>query len=208
MQNKTQKILILGLALMLVSVSPVLAEELNSEKAGMTPDSPFYFMDRFGDMFQSSESLADEKVAEAKVMAEKNKSDAMNKALKHYNKAMEKRAKQAKGDEREAEEIAKQSTNHLTILAKVRAKVSEEAYSGLDTAINNSARNRESALEELGKNAPEKAEQVRNQTRQQIVNAAGEIVQEQIKKGLENLETGQEKVSGESQGVPPQSPKA
>ena len=70
-------------------VSPtVLAQESDddlSEGAGITPDSPFYFLDEFFDRFGDDLSNKEEKVAEIKAMIEEGNFEAAREALEKYN---------------------------------------------------------------------------------------------------------------------------
>lgn len=60
-------------------------EDLNID-AGITPDSPFYFVDEFFDRFGDDLSNREEKIAEINSMIEKGKIEGAREALKNYEK--------------------------------------------------------------------------------------------------------------------------
>ncbi|MBA7493660.1 hypothetical protein ES702_04221 [subsurface metagenome] len=74
----------------------VLAQGVELSDPGLTPDSPFYFLDTLGEkigMFftfgaekkaEKAMQYAEEKLAEAMAMAEKNQTEALEKANKNY----------------------------------------------------------------------------------------------------------------------------
>ncbi|MEK6848852.1 MAG: hypothetical protein AABX65_04435 [Nanoarchaeota archaeon] len=54
------------------------------ESAGITPDSPFYFMDNFFDRFRNDVSVREERIAEVREMIEGGKVEDAKKALARY----------------------------------------------------------------------------------------------------------------------------
>ena len=91
----------LGFALPIIILSFFLgtitfAQETELPSPGLTPDSPFYFLDTLGEkigMFfafgaekKAGKALkyAEEKLAEVKAMAKKNKAEALKKAKQRY----------------------------------------------------------------------------------------------------------------------------
>ncbi|MBI2044071.1 hypothetical protein HYT24_01780 [Candidatus Pacearchaeota archaeon] len=142
------------------------AEELGSP--GITPDSPFYFLDVFFDTFQSPESVADEKAAEVVAMAESQNEVALTKSLEYYEKSITKLQERAQSDENIAEKVADQTTKHLTVLARVLESVPEKARPSIEKAVENSAKGREEAINALTRFNPSKGEQVSQQTSQSI----------------------------------------
>ncbi|MFP4423970.1 MAG: DUF4382 domain-containing protein [Candidatus Woesearchaeota archaeon] len=184
--------------LVLMSFSVTAQPELTDP--GITPDSPFYFMDRMFDGFQSAESLADERAAEMTSMAEENKEKAFEKAREGYDKAMEKREKEAEESEENAEKVARQASNHMAVLAKLREQVPEQARAGIDRAMNESAQGREKALESLKEKNPEKAESVAKATLEEVLANAPEAAKAGLKRALEAQGTKGGAQSGENGG--------
>ncbi len=165
---KKIQLVTISLIMAVILTVPVFAQpELPSP--GITPDSPLYFFDAAFDRFQSAEKVADEKAAEIQAMAEKNHEKGLTKALERYEKAMEKRQIQANESEVEAEEVARQASNHLMVLARVREQVPEQARQGIDRAINESARGREESINALEKKNPEKATAVAEATLEEVM---------------------------------------
>jgi len=155
---------------------------------GMTPDSPFYFMDRLFDVFQSAESLADERASEMVAMAEKGNENALERARQGYQKAMQKRQRQAEEDENTAEEVSRQASNHLAVLARVREQVPEQARAGIGRALDDSTNSRKKGLEELEKKNPERAGAVAEATLQEVMANAPEAAQEGLQRALEAVQ--------------------
>ncbi len=166
---------------------------------GITPDSPFYFLDRWTSMFQSRASQANERAAEVIAMAQEGHLRGLEKGLAQYEKAMAKREEQASKGEEEAEEVARQSTNHLAILAGVKEQVPEEALAGIDQAIERSTAGRENALVELNAMNQERARVVAQETLEKVMLNAPEAAKEGLQKALEA-------VQNKGVGVPPEVP--
>lgn len=179
---------------------PVLAQS-DLPKPGITPDSPFYFMDRRFDVFQSAESLADERASEMVAMAEIAHESGLAKATVGYEKAMEKRQQQAEENEEAAEEVVRQSTNHLAVLASVREQVPDQAKAGIDIALNKSAQGRENALDTLRRQNPERASAVAEETLEDLIVNTPEGAQEGLQHALESVREGNDTVQP-VQGAP------
>ena len=162
------------LVLMILMVVPISAQESTTDlpNPGITPDSPFYFLDKAFDVFQSKESIANERAAEVIAMAKKSHEKGLTIALEGYEKAIANRQKEAEKNEGEAERVALQISNHLGVLARVREQVPEQAKFGIDMAINKSAQGREDALATLREKNPEKARLVAESTLLEIISKA------------------------------------
>lgn len=173
---------------------------------GITPDSPFYFMDRIFSVFKSAEALADERAAEIVAMAQKGHERGLTKAMEGYEKALEKRHRQAEKDENVAEEVARQSSNHLAVLARVREQVPEQAKAGIDRALTEGAKGRENALQALNATNPERAGAVAEATLQEVIANAPEQAQAGLQRALEAVRAGRPSAaeSGEAGGFPAQ----
>ncbi|MFP4119278.1 MAG: hypothetical protein ACLFTH_04455 [Candidatus Woesearchaeota archaeon] len=136
--------------------------------AGMTPDSPFYFMDRAFDVFKSAEARADERAAEAVVMAQEGNEKGIEKALNGYNRAMERREKRGQNDAQEAENTATQAANHARIFANLTENVPSQAREQMRQAVSRSAGNMNNALDSLDKSNPGRAREVATETLQSL----------------------------------------
>lgn len=154
----------------------VSAQEAELPDPGLTPDSPFYFLETiteaigtfftFGDLKKAERYtvLAAERLAEAKAVVEKGKPELAEKILERYenqlNKSMS-RAEKAMVKDKDAEKIAevvfkvgKATSVHLEILAEVYGKVPEQAKSAIENAMKASVKGHEKAVEVLkAKNA-------------------------------------------------------
>ena len=163
--------------------SVVGADEIGEElpDPGITPDSPLYFLDQLFDNLQSPADVANEKAAEIVAMANKGKEKALDKAVAGYQKALERRQKKAETDESEAEGLAKQTSNHILVLARVLEKAPEAARKGLENAMEKSMQNRDKSLKALEKTNKEKADKIRAETKAAVL----ERVPEQAKAKVE-----------------------
>ena len=155
---------------------------------GITPDSPFYFVDTIFDVFQTESDLADEKAAEAIVMARENHEKGLAKALAKYEKAMTKREESAEVDEELAEEVTKQAGKHLEVLARVLEKVPEQAKAGINKAMMKSAKSLDKGLDELEKNNPEKAGSVAKEILERVLEKAPEAAKKGLMNALESVQ--------------------
>ncbi len=127
--------------------------------AGLTPDSPFYFVKAWREQIQTfltfgAENkarqflhLAEVRLAEYKKMAEAGTDELARKTLDKYNahldRALEKisELKKDKKDASEVEEkVSEARMKHLEVLKENLAKVPEEARKGLERAIEVSQR--------------------------------------------------------------------
>lgn len=174
--------ILLGVVFSLFLVPFVFAQTEDLGNPGLTPDSPFYFLDSGFDWIQSSEAVADEKAAEIVAMAQENKVEALEKARERYEKAMQRRNRVAHNDENKTEEVARQSGHHLEVLADVYANAPEQAKPGLENAMENSAKAMNRSLNNLSEMNPERGERVALEVLARVMkNASG-----QAKKGLQN----------------------
>lgn len=137
--------------LLLTALSPAVAQEETTGltvEAGITPDSPFYFIDTFfekvGNNPEKALQYKEEKLAELKVMAEEKKTDA---AIRALMKAQE----------------------YGTILEK-------EVTPAMETTVNEKAAAVEAVLTQAGTNLPELKEQIKEkQEQEQRIILAAEI---------------------------------
>ncbi len=150
MKTKILSIIILSL----LFGGAVFAQESELPKAGLTPDSPFYFLETiteafgtfftFGDIKKAERhtALAAERLAEAKVMAEKEKPKLLEKTLERYENQLVKallRTKKAETKGKNIEEVTKTITEatqkHLIVLEEILEKVPEEAKPAIRHAM-------------------------------------------------------------------------
>lgn len=125
-----------------------------SADAGLTPDSPFYFLERiteaigtfftFGDLKKAERYtvLAAERLAEAEAMVEKDKPKLIEKTLARYEDQLVKalyRADKAKTKGKDTDEVIKiiieATDKHLIVLEEVLEKVPEEAKPAIEHAM-------------------------------------------------------------------------
>jgi len=200
------------LAGLVFSTIPSLAQtESTLPSPGLTPDNPFYFLERFfegigtfftfGDVAKAKRytKLAAERVAEAKAVVDKNKPEVAEKALKRYQECLEKslakaEEAQAKGKSvAEVTEIVSQATiKHLAVLEEVLEKVPEPAKSAVLQAREVSKTGHVKALEALSKEKPERAVKLNIQAIQnrlgKIKSEAANLVAEAMTNQIEDLD--------------------
>jgi len=142
------------------------AQEAEPPSPGLTPDSPFYFLDTLGEkigMFftfgaekkaERALQYAEEKLAEVKAMAEKNKPESAEKANQGYQDFLSlanAKTQEAKEQGKDVEELAtliiEKTLRHQEILVEVFEKVPEEVKDAIQKAIEVSRRGSEEAVE-------------------------------------------------------------
>jgi len=195
------------LAGLVFSTIPSLAQtESTLPSPGLTPDNPFYFLERFfegigtfftfGDVAKAKRytKLAAERVAEAKAVVDKNKPEVAEKALKRYQECLEKslakaEEAQAKGKSvAEVTEIVSQATiKHLAVLEEVLEKVPEPAKSAVLQAREVSKTGHVKALEALSKEKPERAVKLNIQAIQNRLGKIKSEVREGDEQGVERV---------------------
>jgi len=145
----------------------VLAQTQETElpNPGLTPDSPFYFLETiseeivtlftFGDLKKAERyfTLAEERLSEAQVMIKENKPKRTEKTLERYGKQLGKsliRAEKADAKGKDTKELAKVVTRatykHLVVLNRVLEKVPEEEKSAIEQAMTASIKGHETAV--------------------------------------------------------------
>ncbi len=143
---------------------------------GLTPDSPFYFLEEWMNsisMFftfskdakaQKALSIADEKLAEAKKMAEKGDQKAEDVAEKAYEKYMDEATQdateaKAEGKTNALEQIQDATARHEATMQKVLSQVPEQAKDSIQHAIDESAKGHENAMEAISGEKKDQKEQ-------------------------------------------------
>jgi len=168
--------LLITLALSFSLGPVVLAQETELPNPGLTPDSPFYFLETiieeigifftFGDLKKAERyaTLAAERLAEVQAMSEKGKHKFIEKTLQRYEKQLNKsiaRAEKAQAKGKNIEKVmevvvrvGQATSKHLEVLAEVYEKVPEQAKQAIENAMKASIRGHEKAVEALkAKNA-------------------------------------------------------
>ena len=164
---KTISLLIISVFLFSLGAG-VFAQETELPDPGLTPDSPFYFLETiaeaigtfftFGDLKKAERyaTLAAERLAEAQAVVEKGKPELVEKTLQRYEKQLNNsiaRAKKAQAKNQNTEQVmlrvGKATSKHLEVLAEVYEKVPEQAKSAIENAMKASVKGHERAVEAL-----------------------------------------------------------
>ncbi len=155
----TVLLVVFSMLLSLAAAEEVVPPTFSTADPGITPDSPFYFLDEFFEQVGNDPEKAlkykEEKLAELEAMAKKNDAEAAEKALekaKEYSKVLEK---------------------------EVTPQMEEEVKKSTETA--------EEVLEEAREELPQLAEKVAEQLAQEERIALAAEVSTQIKKLCETL---------------------
>ena len=175
-----KKISLILASLVLVSfIGSVLAQETELPDPGLTPDSPFYFLETiaegigtfftFGDLKKAERyaALAAERVAEAKAVVEKGKPEFAEKTLARYENQLnnsiaraERAQAQGKSVKKVMEIIAEGTGKHLTVIESILEKVSEKAKEAATKAKEVSMTGQKNALRALAEEDPEGATEI------------------------------------------------
>jgi len=167
---KTISLLIILVFLFFVGTG-VLAQETELPDPGLTPDSPFYFLETiteriitfftFGDLKKAERyaTLAAERLAEVEAVVEKGKPELVEKTLERYRMQLQNsiaRAEKAmlagKDFEKVMEAMAKAGKTtsvRLEVLTEVYEKVPEQAKPAIESAMKVSLKVHEKAVEAL-----------------------------------------------------------
>ena len=155
-----------ALTISLLFSSVVLAENSSSSNAGLTPDSPFYFLKEWKESIQTfftfgAENkakqylhLAEVRLAEYQKMIEKGKTEIAQKTLEKYenqlNNALDKAAElgqNGKDIKDLSQRIEESVGKHVQVLQENLQKVPEQARKGIENAIENSRKQIQKILE-------------------------------------------------------------
>jgi hypothetical protein len=176
MKHKLSGIIIVGIVLVTMLFSGfAYAQDEGLPTPGLTPDSPFYFFDKlgkniglfftFGPEAKARKALqyAGERLAEAQLMAAKNKVKEMERATGDYEKYMAKVQESLEETLRRgqsdniSERVALATAKHLDVLERVKGQVPLPAQEAIAHAANVSVNGQLNALRALAKDKPEKA---------------------------------------------------
>jgi len=174
----------------------VLAQEAELPSPGLTPDSPFYFIDTLAEkivMFftfgaekkaEKAMQYAEEKLAEVKAMAEKNKIQALERANQKYQEFLRlanMKTQEAKEKGKDVEELAvlitEKTLKHQEVLIEIFEKVTEEAKEGIQKAIEVSRKGSEEAVQAV---TGEKKEELLQKIEEVKIKAEERIKLEQL----------------------------
>lgn len=183
-------------------------QDIQLPNPGITPDSPFYFLDTLAERIslvfaRGAEAkarkalvVAEEKLAEAKAMAYKGKDKATEIAANRYGEnisvaagVLAQAVRTGEGfDEAPKSLIAKATSIHLDVLSRVYEKVPEKAQEAIQKAMEKSTRGGEEALEAI------ETKEIR------------ERVQEEIQERRQEVEQRLERLREEKGGQPEELP--
>lgn len=171
--NKYSVVVFLLVALVAPAAS---AQETNLPNPGITPDSPFYFLDKWGESFgrlfafgnkanaAKQSKYAEERLAEAKQMAEEGKQKEVQEAINGYGNLISDAAAELSEAAKDGKNIEDELTNlvtkatltHQTVLAEVYQKVPEQAQPGIQQAMTKSLKGQNAALNSLSEEHQER----------------------------------------------------
>jgi len=172
----------------LLAAPAALAQGDSLPTPGLTPDSPFYFLDKWGEGFgrffafgreakaAKQTEHAEERLAEAQVMADEGKDEEAQEAVDAYGSLISDAAANLAAAAQSGEDVdaalanlvTKATSIHLTVLADVYEKVPEQAKPAIERAMTQSAQGQEAALNALSGTQREVVEERVQQQRQQV----------------------------------------
>ncbi|MBI2979446.1 MAG: hypothetical protein HYY41_01220 [Chloroflexi bacterium] len=196
--------------------SPVYAQEEQLPDPGITPDSPFYFLDNFGKSLglllafgpeakaEKALAYAGERLAEARAMATANKSRGLERAAAGYDKflsiAAEKveEARQQGLPEDLSERVALAASKHLSVLDTVADALPEvtpeQARQAITRAKEASINGQKNALRVLARGKPDRAIEINLDTISGRLNRARAAAGESDTEGVEDAINDTEKL--------------
>ena len=153
------------------------SETETDSRPGLTPDNPFYGVEKIVENIEvkmagviggpelkakAMANNADERLAEASAMAEKNKTDKASELVDRYSKGINRSQDIASRSSKKevSKAIGNLSERNIDKLEKVREKVPENAKTSIDKAINKSKerKNVPGNRPEIGEKGPERNE--------------------------------------------------
>lgn len=162
--------LLAALILGIILIGTASAQTADLPEPGITPDSPFYTLEKMSERLAlgvakapviGSEELeakvranqAAETLSEARAMAAKNKSENVEKLMQKYSRNMNKSAEIiGKSNNSELKNrLRNVSKNQMEALEEVERKVPEQAQKGVREAMKNSQRNQQTLEKSAGK---------------------------------------------------------
>lgn len=202
---KKISVIAVSLVLLVSFVVPVKAQtETELPSPGLTPDSPFYFLERisegigtfftFGDLKKAERhaALAAERIAEARAVVEKGKAELAEKTLERYKKQLnnsiaraEKAQAKGKSIKNVMEIVAEGTGKHLTIIESILEKVSEKAKTAATKAKEVSMAGQKNALRALTEEDPEGATEINLKAAEARLKRAKQKAEEGEVEGME-----------------------
>jgi len=163
---------------LLLSGTAYAQEEEELPDPGITPDSPFYFLDNwgkniglffaFGPEAKARKALeyAEERLAEVQAMAVKNRIREVEQATNGYNEFLAivaERAEEARQQgvsDNISEKVALATSKHLSVLDRVKETVPEQAREAIAQAREASINGQQNALRALARERLERAAEI------------------------------------------------
>ena len=166
------------LVISLLFSSPAYAQEEELPDPGITPDSPFYFLDNWGKKMglffasgpeakaQKALEYAEERLAEAQAMAVRNKIREMEQAANGYDEFLAivaeraEEARQRGASDNISEKVALATQKHLDVLDRVKETVPKQAEETIAQAREASINGQQNALRVLARERLERATEI------------------------------------------------
>lgn len=175
------------------------AQEDELPDPGITPDSPLYGLDKAMESIQSvfisgneekarnGLKIAEERLAEAKAMADKGNYELSEEMSNEYENQIDKSIElgNSTSDSEQKENIqgivANATTRHQLVLERVVDQVPEPAKRAINSSLNASMKGREKSLTNLGDTNPAKAAKVRFDFADNRINSTKENLGDEYK---------------------------
>ena len=161
MKTNTKKTISILLGFLLVT-GIALAQPADIPEPGLTPESPFYGLEKASERLElaiaqtpviGSDELeskvranhAAETLAEARAMADRNRTDQVEKLMERYSENMNKSIERASSSNHTElkERLGNVTTRQNNVLRELQEKVPEKARKGIQNAIDKNGKNRE-----------------------------------------------------------------
>ena len=193
-----KKIITILMMLLLLPVA-FAQEDITKNVAGIAPDHPLYFLDEMFDKIKVSFArtevkkaeirleIAEERLAEYKILVDKNKMESAEKAMRNHELEIAEVDKaKTKMTLTENARIQKRLYQHVIVLEGVREKVPEKAKLGISNALTSSSK----VITLIQERLPAEKVMSKDEVRQQI---RAELEKEVL--GITNVEKPQEQIT-------------
>lgn len=197
-------ILFLG-GFLLIAQAPEVKAHGQEGEAGLTPDSPWYFLDIWGEQIsllftfnqqakiEKALAYAQEKVAELEAMPQEAKEEAIAEAGKKYGQYLDlvkQKTEQVKNQGVDIDElsqrVAEATLKHQERLAEVYEQAPEEAKQAIENALEKSQHGHNTAVQAI--NSAQIKEQVQEKVRQ-MQDQLGQSLSEEQKEQIEQVKS-------------------
>ena len=187
-----------------LTLDDIIEESQPEEEAGIGPDSPFYFLDSWGEAIRLALTFDEEKKVELRLKYAEEKLaelleldpeqyEKLDIAIKRYENhlfAAQQGIKNLPDDKKEklAEKLARRADHHQDVLDRVRDRVPDQAKDKIEKVREKAEQHRQDALDRLAEVNPEKAAKIIERQAERELKKAERDAERDAKKAERELE--------------------